>query len=363
MAADIDEAMAELPKAVPHGIDLLEVCCPSDSRLSEAVRERGGQAGRVGLHNFDLCTKDGVDGALAQAQALHPRFMWISTPCGPFSPIQALFNEATDDAKRKSGYRKKRARKVIRAAIKMAYAQLERGDHVAWEWPSNNGGWKEPEVKKLLDYMAKQGYLYTTLLDGCMMGVTTPDTGEAMKKQWRIVTTCPCLKKALSVRCDKSHVHAECIGHGRALSSGFYPEKMCKTIAQVVLASGHETAKLAEDWVYGLQEEPLLQGKLSPEDRKKAVTLVHRLHVRAGHPSKKLLANVLRARGAHPEVIKIALEHECADCQEMRLPSLSQSVSLQQSDTPWKVIQIDNAELRMDDKVTHFMVITDEATT
>ena len=105
VTADIDEAMAEIPKAVPNGIDLLEVCCPGDSRLSEAVRERGGQAGRVGLHNFDLCTKDGVDGALAQAQALHPRYMWISTPCGPFSPIQALFNEATDDAKRKSGYR------------------------------------------------------------------------------------------------------------------------------------------------------------------------------------------------------------------------------------------------------------------
>ena len=78
----------------------------------------------------------------------------------------------------------------------------------------------------------------------------------------------------------------------------------------VALTSGHESAKLVEDWVYGLQEEPLLQGKLSPEDRKKATALVHRLHVRAGHPSNKLLANVLRARGAHLEVVKIALGHE-----------------------------------------------------
>ena len=99
---------------------------------------------------------------------------------------------------------------------------------MAWEWPSNNGGWKEPEVKKFMNYMAKQGILYTTLLDGCMMGVTTPDTGEAMKKQWRIVTTCPCLKRALSIRCDKSHGHAECLGHGRALSSGFYSAKMLR---------------------------------------------------------------------------------------------------------------------------------------
>ena len=362
VTADIDEVMADIPKAIPNAIDLLEVCCPQDSKLAEAVRERGGHAERIGLRNFDLGTKDGVTGALAQAEALHPRYMWISTPCGPFSPIQTLFNEATDDAKRKSGYKKKRARKVIRAATQLAYAQIARGDHVSWEWPSNNGGWREPEVKKLMDFMARQGILYTTLLDGCMMGVKAPDKDVPMKKQWRIVTTCPCLKRSLSVRCDKSHEHAECLGHARALSSGFYPVKLCKAIAQTVLTSGHESAKLVEDWVYGLQEEPLLQGKLSSEDRKRATALVHRLHVRAGHPSNKLLANVLRARGAHPEVIKIALAHECNDCQEMRLPSLSQSVSLQQSDAPWKVIQIDNAELRVDDKVTHFMVITDEAT-
>ena len=47
----------------------------------------------------------------------------------------------------------------------------------------------------------------------------------------------------------------------------------------------------------------------------------------------------------------------------MRLPDLSPvSVSLQQSEVPWKVIQIDNAEIRHNDEVTHFMVITDEAT-
>ena len=46
----------------------------------------------------------------------------------------------------------------------------------------------------------------------------------------------------------------------------------------------------------------------------------------------------------------------------MRLPDLTPNVSLQQCEVPWKVIRIDNAEIRHNDEVTHFMVITDEAT-
>ena len=39
--------------------------------------------------------------------------------CGPFSPIQALFNEKTDDHRRRS-YRKKKSFRRIEAAIKLA---------------------------------------------------------------------------------------------------------------------------------------------------------------------------------------------------------------------------------------------------
>ena len=93
------------------------------------MRERrGGTSARIGLHNYDLATKRGVEGALKLAAELQPRFMWISTPCGPFSPIQALFNEKTESQKEKSLQRQERARKVIKSGVQLALQQLAVGE-------------------------------------------------------------------------------------------------------------------------------------------------------------------------------------------------------------------------------------------
>ena len=359
---ELDADFALVPRESGTRIELLEVCCPADSGLSQAVNVRGGNAARIGLHNFDISTATGAKGARAFAAEMRPRCAWFSTPCGPFSPVQTLFNEKTAEQKAKSLFRKRKSRRIIKTGIKMAEDQIERGDHLVWEWPANNHAWREPEMKKFLQKMARKGILHVATLDGCMMGVKAPDTGEPMRKQWRIVTTSLEMKRRLSIRCDKSHHHVECIGHDRPRQSGFYPARMCKTIAQVVMEMMSLAKMEDQGWALGLQDEPCLSPKLSDGDRKKAEALVHRLHVRAGHPSNRLLANVLRARGAHQEVIKIAMDHRCADCQEMRLGDPAPSVSIQQSLTPWKVIQIDSAEIRVDDMVTQFMVITDEAT-
>ncbi|CAE7943401.1 RE2 [Symbiodinium necroappetens] len=109
-------------------------------------------------------------------------------------------------------------------------------------------------------------------------------------------------------------------------------------------------------------ESTLPVESFSAEERKKYQKIVHQLHKRAGHPSNHTLAGMLRARGIHKEVVKMALDLQCADCQEMRLADSAPAVSLHQSDTPWKVIQVDNAELKVGNQVTHFMLIADEAT-
>ena len=64
----------------------------------------------------------------------------------------------------------------------------------------------------------------------------------------------------------------------------------------------------------------------------------------------------------HHEVVQMALKHQCPDCPETRLADSPPQVSLYQSDTPWKVIVLDNAEFRVGNQVTHFMLICDEAT-
>ena len=285
VSQDYDDLMAQLPRERNSQVDLLEVCCPKDSGLANMMEKRGGTAARIGLHNHDLGTRNGLQGALDMAEQLQPLFMWVSCvslPCGPFSPIQTLFKEMTEDQLRRSQLRQKKARKLIKGGIEMVRRQIERGGDIAWEWPDNNKGWHEPSVKKL---------------DGCMVGVKTPDTGEPMRKQWRIVTTFKAMKEALNIRCNRQHQHAECLGHGRATSSGFYPEDMCHRMVKTILAPAFLSDEETASRILGLQDEPLLTSKLEVPDRKRAEALIHRLHVRAGHHSNEVLASVLRSLG------------------------------------------------------------------
>lgn len=77
-------------------------------------------------------------------QRHRPRLLWISLPSTPYSPIQSLFNENTEEQLAKSLDRKRKARKLIRNGIKAARLQVDLGGDVAWEWPGNNGGWHLP---------------------------------------------------------------------------------------------------------------------------------------------------------------------------------------------------------------------------
>lgn len=83
-------------------------------------------------------------------QRHRPRLLWISLPCGPYSPILSLFNENTEEQLAKSLDRKRKARKLIRNGIKAARLQVDLGGDVAWEWPGNNGGWHLPEMRAFL---------------------------------------------------------------------------------------------------------------------------------------------------------------------------------------------------------------------
>ena len=171
--------------------DLLEVCCGKDSGLSSRVLEAGGIAHRIGLDNgMDLSTEHGFQKASRFAEEVKPRYMWISTPCGPNSPIQNMNQKTPEQWKRLLDKRKK-SKKINSRAIRLAKEQVERGGHVVWEWPTNNLGWNSLEVRVFFENPAKQGLLHKVHLDGCQVGVVSPDTGEPMKKPWTIKTTCP----------------------------------------------------------------------------------------------------------------------------------------------------------------------------
>ncbi|CAE7779651.1 RE2, partial [Symbiodinium microadriaticum] len=344
--AGFDADAAELPKH-RKGVHLLEIGTSGASGLRRAVEDRHGSAARMSPVEFDFVRKSGLENSLAAAESLMPALMWISVPCVSLEVPEDNLHEENSDQHQTQLYRRRRGRKVMKTALKLAEGQLSRGCHLAWEWPADSHAWKEPEMKGFLRQLAKRALLRTAIFED-----------KAANKRWRIVTTSPSLRKSVCYAQTETPEKRTPASTSRSLSvCSRYPPRLCRAVAEFALWAEEREAQ-----AFGLSDEPLLESKLEPADRKRAEALVHRLHVRAGHPSGKTLAKVLKARGAHHEVIKIALEHTCPDCQEMRLPDLTPSVSLQQSEVPWKVIQIDNAEIRVDDTVTHFMVITDEAT-
>lgn len=113
--------------------------------------------------------------------------------------------------------------------------QVNRGGDYAWEWPHQNDAWVFREVKEMFQELKTQNKSHVARLDGCQVGVIAVDSGKPMLKPWKIVSSSEIMTRALSMRCSKNHEHVECLGHNRALQSGFYPQKMCRLISKVVL--------------------------------------------------------------------------------------------------------------------------------
>ena len=84
---DVQKSWLDVVRA--SRLDLLEVCAPWDSPLAKAVREQGGTAMAIGVHNgFDLSTREGFLKAAALVRETKPRYIHFSPPCCPWSSLQ-----------------------------------------------------------------------------------------------------------------------------------------------------------------------------------------------------------------------------------------------------------------------------------
>lgn len=359
---EIQEALATLPGSQ---MDLIEVCCGPDSTLVATLLEKGGNGGRVGLHNnMNITTAHGLDRAKVFCDTVRPKYLWLSPICGPTSPIQNL-NERTEEQKRKRENKRKVSRKMAKGCIALAKDQVARGGHIAWEWPRDNHAWKFKEVQHFFYWLETQGLLFEARLDGCMVGVKALDCDIAMKKPWKIKTTDATLAQVLNIPCSRDHEHVECMGHNRAESSAYYPQKMCRLIARHVMSSTNvclcDAFAVHEHETKTLKDTPEEYPEMSQKELKDLKDTIHRLHMRSGHPTNQALVNCLKARGVPKHVIELAKEHRCDSCQEVRLPQPHNKSSLRETETLWHTIQMDIGQFKVGEMVVHFLLIIDEA--
>ena len=360
---ECDEAFATLSR---FKCDLVEVCCSDESTLTATVLQEGGIAYRIGLgNNMDLTTSQGLERASEFASLVKPRWMWFSLPCGPTSPLQHL-NQKTESQVRNLRKKIRQSKKLAKAGRRLLGEQINRGGDYAWEWPFPNDAWFFKDVREMFENLKTLNKSHCARLDGCQVGVVAKDTGKPMLKPWKIMSSSETMSKALSLRCCKDHEHDECMGHKRALQSGFYPQKMCRLVSKVILGrkfpgcsfhvSGFEPKEVFVSGDSKETEQPISEKELI--QMKEAI---RKLHVRSGHPSNRALATTLKSRGVDRRLVQLAYEHRCDDCKEVHLPVPHRNVTFHQTETLWHTLQVDIGQFPFEDIVVHVLFMIDEA--
>ncbi|CAL1166991.1 unnamed protein product [Cladocopium goreaui] len=303
-------------------VELMEVCCPTDSRLVETFLNKGRSAIRIGLPAIDLSKKKGLEELLRMIEKHRPAVLWFSLPCGPYSPIQELFNENTPEKLQQSELRKARSRRLMANGITAARRQVSLGGEIGWEWPRDNRGWNVATVRVFFNELLAKGMCHEAKLDGCAYGLKNSD-GFFLRKPWKVKTTSPTLAAALQRACPGNHEHRECLGGKTARDSGFYPQALCdtiqKTVREMVNTKVENVFPVFDAQPLQMEKKPELPEPLTANERKEAEKLLSKLHRRTGHPSNSALASTLRHRGAHYEVVEMAKRHQCPECQELRM--------------------------------------------
>ena len=131
----------------------------------------------------------------------------------------------------------------------------------------------------------------------------------------------------------------------------------------VLMAELYPVMDVPDKGLESLEQENkgTIEEGVTKDELKKASILLDRLHRRTGHPSNRALASCLRHRGVRKEVVQMATNYQCPDCQEMRLADVAPAVSLQREGVLWKTIVLDGAEIKYGDTVVHVIIILDEA--
>lgn len=134
---DLHDTFSSFPVST---CDLLEICCGPMSGLTQAVLEKGGVGYRVGVHNgMDLTTNMGYERARQFANEVRPRWMMISTPCGPTSNIQNL-NQKTPRQIKHLKQKRRKARTIVKHALALARDQVLRFAGSCRTWSAQVAG-------------------------------------------------------------------------------------------------------------------------------------------------------------------------------------------------------------------------------
>ena len=219
---------------------LMEIACGPNSVLSEQVQKRMGResaAVRCSIWNgCDLSTKEGLRHVLDRIRQERPANVWVSPPCGPYSPIQNL-NQRSEAQKQELQAKRREAMKIYLGAACVVHLCVQLGIHVTWELSERCQAWRLP----LLTGLAQKYGLYKAVTKGCAVNLRD-DQGSLMQKGWRVMTSLKRLAETLDLpcRCPQNYKHGICEGNNTERSA-FYTPEYSRRVARVLCRElGHE---------------------------------------------------------------------------------------------------------------------------
>ena len=242
-------------------LDLLEVCAPWDSPLSRAVREEGGGAMSIGVHNgFDLTTRLGFKRAVKLLRKTRPRYMHISPPCDPWSPLQNL-NQRTVQQRETLAQKRTLHRRLFHHCRRLVEIQVREFNqpcgmdedgwhhHAGGEQPLRATSWGLSDMRAMLSLCGDRFIVHR-----CRHGMKNMKTGNLLRKPWGWFSTHAGVRRALSLelRCNHGRNVTHDLIQGDITSpTAIYPYLLCRRFAKVLL---HDNVNMFP--VFGQETDP-----------------------------------------------------------------------------------------------------------
>ena len=370
---------------------LMEVACSPNSVLSSVVQAQAGyeEAAIRCAHwnNYDLSTGEGVKLLLQRVDQCNPLHIWISTECGPFSPMQNL-NQRTEQQKTELAEKRKEVlRQYVGASCVLHYA-IQKGIHVTWEWSHKCHAWRLPLIQRIME----KYQMWVSVTNGCQVNLRDPRTGNHLHKGWKIMSTQKRMAQMLDLpcRCPKSVDHVRCEGsltHQSAFYTVEFAKRVCKAIQQelshsMVVSEMNGDSQLPPHFGVGpmcvceelkshdrelncgaCQEHTFLKNlgtenhnpeehawvqhgdlKGSRVDEDRINKQLYQLHAATGHGSVRHMIDALKKRGAPEHVMVLARKFTCHVCQERTRISHKHAAALEPLPPKWSVVSADGGK-------------------
>ena len=373
-------------------LDLLEVCAPWDAPLTQAVKDAGGRAMAVGIHNgYDLTTNQGFKDVAKLIREYKPRYLHVSPPCDPWTAFSNC-NQRTEEQVSRLHERRRISRRLLRNCRRLLEIQVQELNgsvglipdmgphHGGGEHPLHAQSWRVPDMRKMVRLCGERFAVH-----GCMHGMCSRDTRELVKKPWGWFSTHAGIRKALERKCIHGTGAHRVIQGSITSSTAVYPPLLCRRFAKALMQDVVDlfpifqscevkdstennsfdfdpTHAILAEGVAGAEDNinaapvpdreeqdqpqaPRDDNRESEEDTGNDAAykqMIRDAHRNLGHPGKESFIRLLKDAGSKPRIIQLAEEFDCPDClMRGRRSTVRQSV-VPKIYEKWQCVSVDS---------------------